>query len=292
MTPFALPQHALFGHVQRVESEVVARVERKIVGDACDDTEIARLAELRREEARLPLHRWIGVLEVGKIQHRLAEDFEIGILIADRRRFLIMDDPRGADTPQRRRTAFALTRREAAVLEFRDVAVAPRRPVSRDARVVLRHDGKRLHKPIAEVVRERVPVGANDVALRLFERDVTGGRQRSRVLVVDDFVGGEDVVVVKNLNVAACNHAIASRVVHELVALQVHRLRAVDLLVDLAEHAARRLSERTRFAVVGRDAGILRVSGQREQAERSHAGERASERTSRPVHREMNGLLA
>ena len=120
-----------------------------------------------------------------------------------------MDDARRTDAPQRRRAAVALTGREFAVLEFVDVAVAPDGALGGDARLILRHDRKRLHEAVAEIVRQRIAIGVDDVAVRFLHRDVADRGQRSRALVVDNLIGGQNVVVVVDLDVAARDDAVA-----------------------------------------------------------------------------------
>ena len=193
----------------------------------------------------MPLNRRVGVLEVGQIENGLTVDFEKCILIGDRCRVFVVNDARSTQAPQRRRSTIAFASGEFAVLEFGDVAVAACRALGCNARLVLGHDTERLHEAIAEVVGQRVAVGMDDVALRLLERDVALGRQRARALIVDDFVGRQDVFVVVNLDVAACRDARTRRVVNQLVALQVQRLRFIERFLDRAEHSTRLFAEGT-----------------------------------------------
>ena len=239
------------------------------------------MAELRRQEPGFSLYRGVGVLEVGQVKHRLTEDFKIGILVTDRRRFLVVDDARRADAPQRRRVAIAFAWREFAVLELGDVAFAPRRALGRNFCVVLGHDRQRLHEAVAEIVGQRVAVGANNVALRLLERDVSDGRQCAGALVVDHLIGRQDVIVVEYFDVAARNDAFARRVVDELIALHIHRQSVVELLLDGAEHAAFLTGERT-WRLCGRDdIGILGEGNGRERKKRSERTHKRK-RTRRP----------
>src|SRR6185312_6499750 len=85
---------------------------------------------------------------------------------------------------------------------------------------------------------QRIAIGVNDVALRFLHRDIADGGQRSRALIVDNLIGGQNVVVVVDFDVAARDDAVSGFVVNQLVALQPHRLRAVNVGVDLAEHAS------------------------------------------------------
>ncbi len=112
------------------------------------------------------------MLEVGQVEHRLAEQLELGVLIADRPGGLIVDDLVRTDTPERRHAVLALTGREGAVRELRDVAFAALGALGGDARVIAGHDRERLHEAVAEIVRQRVAVGADDVAVHVLELDV------------------------------------------------------------------------------------------------------------------------
>ena len=102
-----------------------------------------------------------------------------------------------------------------------------------------------MHEAVAEIVCQRVAIGVDDVALRLFQSDVADGGQRAGALIVDNLIGGQDVIIVKDLNVAARDDAIASGVIDELIALQLHRLSAVEFLFDVAEHSAFGFRKRT-----------------------------------------------
>jgi len=69
--------------------------------------------------------------------------------------------------------------------------------------------------------------------LRIAVRD-----QLVEVLVVDNLIGGQNEVVVVNLDVALGNDAVALGIVEQLIGLHVERLRPVDLRLG-TEHAAR-----------------------------------------------------
>ena len=120
-----------------------------------------------------------------------------------------------------------------------------------------------MHEAIAEVIGQRVAIGVDDVALRFFERDIAVRGQRASALVVNDFVGRQDVVVVENFDIAARRHPAAGRVVEKLVALQVQWLRFIEGLFDRTKNVGvvARLPERTRRLTGVDDAGILRVGG-------------------------------
>ena len=123
------------------------------------------------------------------------------------------------------------------------------------------------NEAVAEVIRQCVPVSANDVALRFLERDVADRCQRAGALVVDHLIGCQDIVVVENLDVAARDNAITSGVIDQLIALQVHRLRMIEVGIDLAEQPAGWIDERicgrarTRARTVDFGAWVLRRSG-------------------------------
>ncbi len=203
LAPVALPQHALLGHVAGVEREIVARIEREIVGDLGEGAELLGVAVLGHQEAAFALHRRIGMLEVGHVEDRLAEYLEVRILVGDRRGRLIVDDLGSADAPQRRNAVLALTGRERALRELGNVTLAALGTLGRNARVIAGDDRQRLHEAVAEIVGQRVAVGADDVAVDVLELDVARGGERVGALVVDDLVGRQDVVVIEDFDVAA-----------------------------------------------------------------------------------------
>ena len=94
------------------------------------------MADLGHQEASAALHRWVRVREVRRVEHWHAEHFELGILVGDRAGLLIVHDFGGTDAPQRWAAAVGAARREAALLEFGDVAVAADGATRRDPRIV------------------------------------------------------------------------------------------------------------------------------------------------------------
>ncbi len=249
MAPVALPENALAGQVHGMEGEIVVRRQREVVGHLDTKPEILRVEVGRREEARLLLHRRIGVLEIGHAEDRDAEQLELRILIGDRRCGLVVNDARGADAPQRRHVALRLTGREPTVLELRDVAVAANGPFCGDPRVVPGRHAQRLHEAVAEVVRQRNALAARDEAIRLLQGNVTNRAQRVGPLVVDDLVRQQNVVVEVDLDIAAGDDAVALAVVDQLIALQIERLGLVDRLQRTEE----------RIGVVRESRGRLRL---------------------------------
>ncbi len=258
LAPLPLIQHAVLRRVHRMEREVGAGRQREIVGHLDGPAERGRGGVFRQQEAGATFHRRIGVREEGQVEHRHAQDLELGILVVDRPGLLVVDDARGADAPQRRLARIVLARRELAALELRDIGVLPRRALRDDARVVARDRLKRLDEGVAEIGRGIEAVGAQDVAVRLAHLHVARRRQRIRRLIVDDLIGRQRVVVVVDLDIAARHDAIVFGVVDEVVALQVKRLRLVDLLHRAAENAALLLREAALF---------LLLAGRRERIE-------------------------
>ena len=238
MPPLTLPEHALARGVHRVEREVVVRREREIVGNAKRRAEGIGVAVLRREEARAPLHRRIGVREPRHIENRDAEELERRILIGDRAGLLVVGDAGGADAPERRAAAVGPARCEAALLELGDVAFATYGAARRDAGVVTCRHAQRLDESLAEVIRRGELVRAHDVAVRLLELRIALCGERLRTLVVDDAIGCQNVVVEHDLDVADRDDAIVGRVVDELIALQIERRGAIHLGGRPAEDAA------------------------------------------------------
>ena len=130
LPPVAHPEDALSGHIARMEGEVVRGCEGEIVRNFGEETKISRGARGGRQKAGLALHGRVGVLEVGQAQDRYAEHFELRIFVADGLSGLIMGHGTRRDAPERGLCAIGFARREPAVLELRDVAVAADRLLS------------------------------------------------------------------------------------------------------------------------------------------------------------------
>ncbi len=255
------------------------------------------MAVLGHQEARATLHRRIGVREVRRIEDRHPEQLELGILVVDGARLLIVDDLGGADAPQRRTAAVGTARREAALLEFGDVAVAADRAARGDAGVVARGHAQRLHESFAEIVGRGQLLGANDVAVRLLELGVAFRRQRLRALVVDNAIRGQNVVVEHDLDVADRDHAVIGAVVDQLITLKVKRRRLVDLFGRRAEDlalgfledrliAGGQIADRILHLDAGADRhGIARIArGTGRRGQHRGASEHEAERRDRAQH--------
>src|SRR6185295_7903425 len=139
---------------------------------------------------------------------------------------LIVNDAGGADAPQRRHAGIVLTGREFAALVFGDVALATRGAIGGNARGV------------AEVVERLEPVRARDAAVGVLQLRVALRDQLIDALVINDPFGGQNVVVVVDLDVALGNDTARLAVVDKLISLQVEGLGAIDL-GGWAEDAAR-----------------------------------------------------
>ncbi len=280
LPPVAHPEDALAGHVARMEGEIVGRREGEIIRDLGEEAEIARVAHFGGEEAGLALHGWIGVLEVGQAENRHAKHFELGILVADGLSDLIMRDGARRDAPQGRLRAVGAAGRELGVFEFGDVAVAADTLFGGDARVVDRDHAQRLDESIAEIIGEGVALGTDDIAVGIAQNDVALCGERVGCLVVDDFVGGEIVVLVLDLDVALGDDLGAFAVVDEFVGLKVKGQTAIELL-RFAEDAIFGFGKRSfRFGVLGGgwrgrdqlggDAGDGCEQAKRERGRRNH----------------------
>ncbi len=282
MAPIALPERAVLVEVLGMEGEIVVGRQREVVRDLDREAELRGAGVARHEEARPPLHRRVGVLEVRQVHDRHAQHLELRVLVGDGCGALVVDDARGADAPQRRHARVVLARRELAALVFGDVAFAPVGTVGGNARVVLRDDAQRLDEGVAEIVERLEPVGPGDAAVGVLELGIALGDQLVDVLVVDHLIGGEDVVVVIDLDVALGDHPVALGVVEQLIGLQVERLRAVDLLAR-TEHAALGLGEGLAGArLTGGYAGILGGGGASNQRGEEADGGQQHERARQP----------
>src|SRR6185295_12306281 len=97
---------------------------------------------------------------------------------------LIVNDAGGADAPQRRHAGIVLTGREFAALVFGDVALATRGAIGGNARVVAHLE----------------PVRARDAAVGVLQLRVALRDQLIDALVINDPFGGQNVVVVVDLD--------------------------------------------------------------------------------------------
>src|SRR5690606_20345700 len=127
--------------------------------------------------------------------------------------------------PKWRRAAVGAAGGEFRLGELGDIAFAAGRAGGSNAGVVLGDDAQLLHEAIPEVVAQGVAIGADDVAVRLLQDNVADGGQGVGPLVVGNLVGGQDVVVVIDLDVTAGDNVVAAIVVDQLIALKVQWLR-------------------------------------------------------------------
>ena len=272
MAPVGLPQNPLLGGIHRMQRHIVVRRQIEEVRNFGRKAEGGRRAEPGHQEAGLALDAWIGVLKIRQIQHGLAVQLEPCVLIGDGRVGLIVDDLGGADAPERWHARIVLTGCELALLELCDVAIAAGRALTNDAGVVLRDGAERLDETVAKVFAQRQALGPDDIAVRLAQLNVAHGRQRAGRLVVLNFVGLQNVVVVEDFDVATGTHLVALGVVDHLVALQIQRLCTVDLLRRPTEDAALLLGKRRHASARHRQtARILCMGGRTESTGEKHA---------------------
>ena len=167
------------------------------------------------------LHGGVGVLEVGQVQHGHAEQLELRILVGDGGGTLVVNDAGSADAPQRRHAGVVLAGRELAALVLGGVALAAGGALGGDARVVGGDHAERLDEGVAEIVERLEAVGPGDAAVGVLQLGIAFRDQLVDGLVVDHLVGGEDVVVVVDFDIALGDHPVVLGVVEELVGLQV-----------------------------------------------------------------------
>jgi hypothetical protein len=70
---------------------------------------------------------------------------------------------------------------------------------------------------IAQLVVQRQPVGARELAVSVLQRDVAARGQLVRAPVVGDLVGEQDFAIEADLDVAARDDEVAPAVLHQLV---------------------------------------------------------------------------
>ncbi len=201
-----LPEDALLGPILRVEGEIVIGRQGKIVWHLDAEPERARVGVAGRQEAGPALDRWVGVLEVGDVQHRHAEELKLCVLVADGGFALVVNDAGRADAPQRWHAGIILTGCEFAAFVLGHVAFAAAGAIGGNARVIAQDDAQRLHKGVPEIVEGFEAVRPRDAAVGVLQLGIALGEQLVDALVVDHPLGGQNVVVVVDFNVALGDH--------------------------------------------------------------------------------------
>ena len=231
---------------ERAEGEIHIRGDVPEIGDFGRIAEIAGVPEGGGKEARAALHGRVGRIEVRRVEHREAQEVQIGILEVE---VLLRGDLRdlvGADAPDGRRIGIVRAGFAGgvdALVEHRDVAALAHGALGSDAGLLLGHHFERSDEAVAEVIGQHDAVGVDDGAVGVLDADVALCRERVGIAVVDDLVGQQRVVVVVDLDIALGDDTVAAVLGNEVVSLQQQGL-VVFRLNGLLE-----------------DAGILRIGG-------------------------------
>ena len=90
----------LLGRNDRLDRHVNAVAEGDENRDPPEPSEHEARSRLRGQKAASPLHRRIGVAEIGGIENRNAEQFQPGVGVSDVPGFLVVDNRAGFQLPQ------------------------------------------------------------------------------------------------------------------------------------------------------------------------------------------------
>ncbi len=168
--------------------------------------EIAAGAEIRRQQAGLPLHRRVGMRKIRHIGDRQPEHLHEGIAVPDFLAGLIMLDRLRLDLPDQRALGIFLADlagRIDGALHDGQVAVAAPRIHRGQPAVVGEQEPELLHHAVLHAVGKLDVVREHHFARGLEQRDVARGADRLGLLVVAHAVGHQHAVALGDLDVAA-----------------------------------------------------------------------------------------
>jgi hypothetical protein len=222
-----IEHHARAGGEERAEDEVSigcqVHEERSLDGEA----ELGVGAERGREEAGAPVDRGVGMVEIGRIEDRHAEELEPGIAVGDRAGRLIVHHPLGLDLPERVAAVLAdLARAVDGTIEGGALAVAAHAPDGCQTTAVLEQYTDALDEPAAQTVVEHELVAEEGVARRLDQNDVAARGHGAGLDVVGDQVGQQGATVLQQLDIAARGDPAGLDRIDDFVGGQDQRCRA------------------------------------------------------------------
>src|SRR5271165_6200750 len=158
-------------------------------------------------------------IKIGNPGNRNTKRLEGGVLEVDILLVLVFDDARGLYAPNWRAVRIRLAR-----LTGRDHCFFVNSLVAffvsvgcGDARVVLRKSAQRTQKAIAEIALQRQPVRIDHGAICFLETDITDGRERISLLVVNHFIREKDVLILIKLDITSRDNAMVLVVVDEII---------------------------------------------------------------------------
>ena len=226
LAPLCLAEEPLLGVAGAGHRQVVGRREREIVGDGDAGAEFARVADGRKQEPGLALHRRVGDLECRQVAERYAEKLERGFLEADRLGLAVPDDPLGLQTPDRRLAGIVLARlagRIDAVVERREDAAPALCAFGGEIRLVDGLDTQRVDEAVAEIVGDVDLVRIDRGAFRVDDLDVPAGDQPAGFPVVANLIGDQLVAAVVDSDVSRRGDRVVIVVVDQRVGFEQHR---------------------------------------------------------------------
>jgi hypothetical protein len=268
---FAFHHDALIDERRDRHGRIHVRADRPEIGHLESEAGAAVRIDMRRQEAGLPLHGRIGMIEIGQVSDRYSEQLDRSVLIIDRALAFVVDDLRGLDLPERRLlriVAAGFAGGVNAVREYRDVAFGAVRARRGEAGALRRFDEHRIDESFAEVLRHLQRVGVDDVAVLGAITHVAFGEHLVRDAVIGDLVGFEHGAIVIDLDAADRMNPVVLGVVDHLVGGNEHL--GVGIALGLLAHEA--AGERGLRALRARQR--LREGNACESKAERHAGKR------------------
>ncbi len=192
--------------------------------------------EAGQEEAGLALDPRVGVREIWRVGDGNAEQLEPCVAVDQEPRLLVVDHLLRLDLPQRRPVRFVFAyaaRAEHDLAHDRSVAVHAHGVGCSQARAVGEQHAQAGHRALAQVAAEFDAIGEDHFPRGLQQRDVAGGADHVRLQVVAQFLGEQDALAPRHLDVAARGHGVRLVVVDHLVGLEQCRLARLCRVLGL-----------------------------------------------------------
>jgi len=199
--PVAALERQRLGRDEGCQEQIPALVDGDEVGQLDAEAEPVGAREARREEPGRALERGIGQAQIGQVEDGHAHHLEARILEIDLSLELIVDDPAGADLPQRHRRGRADL--AGGGDDLGKLGVAPAHPVDlgrRELELPVEHQPGRAQQPLAQVARQRARIGEDDDILALAQRDGPVDPERAGLGVVDDAARGQPRLALQRLD--------------------------------------------------------------------------------------------
>ena len=233
VTVFAQQHFPLLRHVDRLQGHVVLRREGIVVGQPEHRSQIVGEAQARHQHAAAPVHRRVGMAEIGHVGDGKTGDFHHRVLIDKVFRFLVMHHLARLQLPQWRAGrvlgAQIAGRIDSLVHLLAGAADAPGTVRGKPGIIGQQH-AQLVDEAVAQIAGQFDIIGEDNLPAWLHQHDIAGRRHLVGLLIVGHQIGAQHPVILRQLDIATrgdCHQLVV--IIQRIGGKQHRRLLALAL---------------------------------------------------------------